>query len=146
MFKIKKVEIITDELKLKNNYLPEGEFELKPQIARNVGIENKEEGKYYTLIKLKIDKNEENNFPVDIRVNIKAVFTLELEENCEDRHIERFLRQQGVHILYPYIRASVSSLSASAMIPPVTLPIINALSLFKDDEKWIYENFKELRK
>ncbi|KFZ25584.1 MAG: Protein-export protein SecB [Candidatus Izimaplasma bacterium HR2] len=146
MLKIKRVEITTDELKLKNNYLPEGEFELMPQIARNVGVENKAEGKYYTLIKLKIEKNDENNFPVDIRVSMKAIFTLELEENCEDKHIERFLRQQGVHILYPYIRASVSSLSASAMIPTVTLPIVNALKLFKDDEKWIYENFKELNK
>lgn len=141
MFEIKNVEIITEELKIKNNNLLGDEYLLNPQIARKVGVESELDSQYFTMLKVKIKSTDESAFPVDVKVVMKAIFTLDINDKCEDKHIQRFLRQQGVHILYPYVRSSVASLSSVAMIPTIMLPVINALNLFKEDKEWIDENF-----
>ena len=40
MFKILNVEVTTEEMKLKNNHLSKGEYDLDPQVARDVGVED----------------------------------------------------------------------------------------------------------
>lgn len=140
MFKLRNVEIVTEKLKIVNNHLPKGEFKLDPRISRNTGKTN--ENKYFTSLTLKTENTESSPFPIDILVSLKAVFTLENVEKDDEKDIENFLKLQGVHILYPYMRSTVSSLTSISMLPPIVLPIINAMNMFNDDKKDIEKTYK----
>jgi preprotein translocase subunit SecB len=141
MFKLINVIVNTEEMRIKNNHLPQGDFDLNPQVARDVGVEDENKNQYYTTLKLNITMTEDNPTPVDLLVVLKAIFTIEKNPGCERKHIERFLRQQGVHILYPYVRSSISALTGAASLPPITLPVVNAFALFKEDKEWIKNHF-----
>ena len=89
--------------------------------------------------KIKADKNtmivnlityifedaEENNFPFEMRVDISGYFVMQGEQ------IERFTAN-AIAILYPYIRAIVSTYTASANISPLILPAINVNAMLKN--------------
>lgn len=131
MFNLKNVEVITENLEIKNNHLPQGEFKLNPKVSRDTGkIDN---NKYFTMLTLKIENTENDKFPIDLIVGIKAIFTLDNVEEEDNKDIENFLKLQGVHILYPYLRSTVSSLTSISMLPPIVLPIVNAMNLFKEE-------------
>ena len=38
-------------------------------------------------------------------------------------------------VLYPYVRALVTTITANANVPPYILPVMNSNSLFKDKHK-----------
>lgn len=132
--KIKNVSIDIDELHFKNNHLPrKSAYNLNPELSRTIGSEG--EDMYYTQIELRIENTEERPFPMDLLVVVKALFKLtELNEDEDNKDIEDFLKYQGVHILYPYLRSTVSALTSISMFPPIVLPIINSRTLFKDDK------------
>lgn len=126
MFDIINVSINTNQMYIKNNNVDEGEYTLDPKLTRDVG--KQEENCYFTKLTLKIKNTEENPFPVDLEVSLSAVFEL---KNVEDENnVFDFLKKQGVHILYPYIRSTVSTLTTTAMVQPVILPVVNAFALF----------------
>ena len=50
-----------------------------------------------------------------------------------DFEINTFLNIKAIDIMFPYLRAAVSGVTASAMLPPVMLPIIPADKLFAQD-------------
>lgn len=141
MFKLLNVRVVTDEMKIKNNYTPAGEFKLNPKILRNLGTVDEAKGLYFTQLRVTIEKTEELPMPVNIEVTLKAIFKIQKQPLCEWKHIERFLRQQGVHILYPYIRSSLSALTGAAALPPIVLPVVNTFTMFKEDKEWLHANF-----
>ena len=141
MFKVLGVSVSTEEMNIKNNHVPLRNFKLNPTIKRNVGVLDELNNKYFTLLAVTIQSTEEMQIPVNLHVSIRAIFTIEKEAGCEQKHIDRFLRLQGVSILYPYVRSSLSALTAAAALPPVILPVVNTLSMFKEDKEWLQENF-----
>lgn len=130
--KIEQVSIDVNEVNLKNNYLPrKSSYKLNPKLSREIGTEGGDT--YYTQIDLTIEHSEEHPFPMNLLVSMKALFKLtDLNEAEGNKDIEEFLKFQGVHILYPYLRSTVSSLTAISMFPPIVLPIINSRTLFTD--------------
>lgn len=127
---IKNMSIITNEIAYQNNNLPDGYFEMIPNIRRTFGKLNNGNNKYGVEFMVLIEDQPEHRSPINLRVRITGIFEIE-GENCEDE-INRFLKQQGVQIVYPYLRSLVSSITAGAMVPPIMLPIINVLD-FKDE-------------
>jgi len=141
MFKVQNVSIATEEMSLKNNHLSKRDFKLHPKIIRNTGIIDESQNKYFTLLSVTLENTTDTPLPVNLHVSLRAIFTIEKELGCEQKHIDRFLRLQGVSILYPYVRSSLTSLTAAASLPPIFLPVVNTLTIFKEDLEWIKENF-----
>ena len=132
MFKLKNVNIEIDKMSIKNNHLEKGEFKLNPNLSRRVGhIKNAE---YFTELRLTIKDEPKSSFPVSIEITIKAIFTFEDVKDEEKNDIDQFLKKQGVHILYPYLRSAVSNLTTNALLPPLVLPVINAMTLFENNK------------
>lgn len=51
-----------------------------------------------------------------------------------DFEINTFLNVKAIDIMFPYLRAAVSGVTAAAMLPPVMLPIAPADKLFGQDK------------
>lgn len=71
----------------------------------------------------------ENNIPffMDIQVSGKFIFTA-----WETDKFYRIAKSHATSVLYPYIRALVTTVTANASVPPYILPIMNSNILFKD--------------
>lgn len=130
MFNVKKQNIQVDELVFKQNFLKDKSFKLDPKLSRKVGKIN--ENLYYTKLILELKNTKDKPFPADIKVAIKIVFDVEFDGENETELYD-FLKLQAVHILYPYLRSTLSNLTTNAMLSPIILPIVNAMKLFENE-------------
>lgn len=62
------------------------------------------------------------NYPFEMRVSIKGYFSIEVEDSNID---VRMFEENAVAILFPYLRAIVSTYTANANVAPVLLPAMN---------------------
>ena len=121
--------IETSEISLKNHYLPYGNYQLKPYLTRKYGKIEGQENRYCLELQA-VFKDEPNNpFPIDLTIRIKGIFEI---EGDDEEEINTFLKMQGMQMVFPYLRTMVSSITASALMPPIMLPIID-LREFKDE-------------
>lgn len=72
--------------------------------------------------------SEEKGYPFEMKVEIEGMFSFE-----GDVDGEKFLAN-ALAILYPYIRAIVSSYTSLANIPALILPTINTNQYLKENE------------
>lgn len=92
---------------------------------------------------------ENQMFSLELAVFISdssEVFKVEIEstgfftfENIEKENLTSFLYHNAPAILFPYIRAYISSLTTLSGIKPIVLPTLNLSSLKDDLEKNIVE-------
>ena len=129
---VKNIQIITNEASFVNNLLPDGNFEIKPDITRKIDKLKNSENKYALTMQVIIKNEPENRFPFDLRVRITGIFEFEAISNEKD--INQFLKLQGVQMVFPYLRSMVSNLTSTVLMPSIMLPIINPLD-FNDDDK-----------
>lgn len=116
----------------------DGNFDVSPNINRQTGhIENS--SNYFTKLTISFENTEEHPFPIDLSVTMTAIFDLQHLDTDDQEQIERFLRFQGVQTLFPYMRATISNTLSSAMIAPLTLPIVDVYQLFPEDAKYLPE-------
>ena len=85
---------------------------------------NKERNKMEIMLKLNVFKGQEES-PFNMEVEVSGFFELEGEDN-----IARY-EANAIAIMYPYLRAIVSTYTASANIAPVILPAINVNAMLK---------------
>lgn len=128
--KIKNVAISVEKFSFQHNHLEEGNYPFNPKLARETGELGN--NKYFTKLLLKTNGSQDKDFPIDIDLEITAIFTL--DDVQEKDNIKQFLSLQGVHILYPYLRSTVSSITTTAMVNPIVLPVVNALTLFDNPD------------
>ena len=127
---IKRMTIETNEIRLINHNLPYGNFQLKPYLSRKYGKVEGQDNLYTLELKAEFKDEPNNRFPIDLVVSVKGSF--EIEGNDEEEIIS-FLKMQGMQMVFPYLRTMVSNITASALMPPIMLPIID-LREFKDEE------------
>lgn len=125
---ITEMQLETNEISLKNHGFPEGEFLAKPTFKRTIG--RREDGKYYTQMSVVFMNTEENPFPVDMTVTITGLFDL---KGQSEEYIDKFLKENAVQMLFPYIRSIISSVTAASFMQPMVLPVINPISLFEEE-------------
>ena len=66
---------------------------------------------------------------VKVVVKLTGMFFCE----CEDEELKKELIQYNtVAIMFPYIRSQVSLVSTQPDIPPITIPAVNVVGLFKE--------------
>ncbi|MGV8090768.1 MAG: protein-export chaperone SecB [Mangrovibacterium sp.] len=91
----------------------------------NIGLEasgeiKKSENKFH--LKLNVHVSDENE---GLTVEVDAYADYKLDGDIEDPKYSDFLYLNAPAILFPYIRAYISALTALSGIPAVTLPPVN---------------------
>lgn len=121
------MQLITNELSVRNNQLPPGTFNVNPTFRRNIGV--MDETHSFTQLIVEIKNSSENPFPVDVTADMTAVFDV---SSIPQEKRDDFLKHQAVHILMPYLRGMISSVTANALMMPIVLPVYDAEQMFKD--------------
>ena len=78
------------------------------------------------LITKIFENSKEKNYPFEMIVDISGFFEAKNPEN---------FKANAIAILYPYIRAIVSTYTAVSNISPLILPPINVNAMLKNNEK-----------
>jgi preprotein translocase subunit SecB len=128
MTKMRKMSLVTNKVEVTNNFLPNGQFNLNPSMTLRTGKIS--ENVFFNELNLEIKDKEEERFPINLFVSLKGIF--EFEEIESEVEVFDFLKLQGVQMVFPYLRAMVSSITSSSMFAPVILPIIDVSQFFKD--------------
>ena len=84
----------------------------------------------FIALSLKVESTEAEPKPFDIHVTL--VGTFEVEDMAAGSEQEREFVIEGTRLLFPYLRAAVTNLTASAYIAPLNLPVING-PIFPED-------------
>ncbi len=105
-------------------------FEIKPQFSRTVRRVQENDKLWFLTLEVKVESTEEAPKPFDLKVRLVGVFEAEDLQDDLDRHD---LVINMTEVVYPYLRAAVSSLTANAFINPMMLPVIPAGTMFPED-------------
>jgi len=70
-------------------------------------------------------------FDIDRNINIEVVFTGEYSIGFRDENFNGFILSSAPAILFPYIRAYLTSLTALSGITPIILPTMNLSGLME---------------
>lgn len=115
--------VTAEELSFKLNRIklnPEDKLDIKPQFSRQVRKVNGNDKLNFIALSVKIESTEAEPKPFDIMATLVGVFEVEVSNENE----ERSFVIEGTKLIYPYLRAAVSTLTANAFIAPLNLPVI----------------------
>ena len=116
-------------------------FDVKLDIQRNTKY-IPDENKGFVTVRTKIfDDPIKNNYPFSIEVVIIGEFEIESEDQLQ---VEKLLEINAVAILFPYIRALITTYTANANVQPLILPPINVMKLVNNDLKDARDRFNGL--
>ena len=100
------------------------EFELHPNFHNQL-IDNGNDN-YDVELSVNIAPEEDHPMPFRLSVSLIGHFTYSHESStCSEEQKQDVLRHNTVAILFPFLRTIVASLTTSANIPPLIMPIIN---------------------
>lgn len=116
-FRFLEYKIVESYLKY-NPAIPEFN-NLSVNIKSSAGV-NEKDLKFKLELELEV-KNESDDFTA----SVKAIGLFEFDSNLSDKHKEIFFNSSAPAILFPYIRAYITSLTALSGIQPIILPTIN---------------------
>jgi preprotein translocase subunit SecB len=85
-----------------------------------------------TLFVTVFENAKENNFPFQFDLTLTGFFQVENLQNQVERNM---IETNAIAILFPYIRALISSYTANANIKPLILPPVNIVKYMKDKSK-----------
>ena len=125
--------ITGEEISFKLNRVklnPEDKLDIKPQFSRQVRKVNANEKLNFVALSVKIESTEKEPKPFDINVTLVGVFEV---SDVRNENEERKFVIEATKLLYPYLRACVTNLTASAYIAPLNLPVISG-PIFPEDK------------
>ncbi len=143
MIKYSLKALTADELSFKVNPLkvtPDTKFEIKPFFSRQIRQANENPKINIVILECKIENTEESPKPFNLFARFVGIFEVEDMNTDEDK---RIFAINATETMFPYLRASVTNLTADALINPLTLPVVSGATLFPDDrgEKQYTLNF-----
>lgn len=124
--------ITTEQLSFKLNRVrldPQQRLDIKPQFSRQVRKANENNKLIFVNLAVRIQSTEAEPKPFDVEVSVVGVYEL---AEVVDAQQEREFVIEATGMLYPYLRAAVTNLTAQAYISPLNLPIING-PIFPED-------------
>ena len=125
--------ITAEELSYSMNRIqlsPNARFELKPQFSRQVRQVKENEKLYFLVLEVKIESTDSEPKPFNLKCRLVGAFEAENVITEEDK---QFLTINMTEIVYPYLRSAVSSLTSTAFVNPIMLPVIPAGTMFPED-------------
>lgn len=132
----------TAKFKLDNYAFTKAELDFSERKPRNLTLDFIPNGTFHTINKKYeltfsfMAKDSEGNIVVS--VNCNAIYSFIGVEKLED--IPAYFYVNSIAIIFPYIRAFVSTLTLQANIPPIVLPTLNLSKL----ETVLKSNTKEM--
>ena len=108
---------------------PNQRLDIKPQFSRQVRKANENNKLMFINLKVAVLSTEAEPKPFDIEVSIVGIYELAETPNAQQ---ERDFVIEATGMLYPYLRAMVTNLTAQAYIQPLNLPVING-PIFPED-------------
>ena len=105
-------------------------FEIKPQFSRTVRRVQENDKLWFLTLEVKVESTEDSPKPFNLKVRLVGAFEAEDVETELDR---QDLVINMTEIVYPYLRAAVTSLTANDFINPLILPVIPAGTMFPED-------------
>ena len=108
---------------------PNTRFEIKPQFTRAVKRVKENEKLYFLTLEVKIEANESNPTPFNLKCRLVGAFEAEEIDSKEE---EQLLVLSMTEIVYPYLRSTVAALTANAFITPITLPVVPITAIFPE--------------
>lgn len=133
--------ICAEELSFKQNNIKlskDSKLDLKPAFSRKVRTANENQLLHFVTLEVKIETDEQNPKPFNLRVELTGIFEARLNSDEE----RKAFNLQAEKIMYPYLRTAVSSLTSSAFMSPLILPVISG-SLFKEQDRKIIDEVNE---
>ena len=109
---------------------PNTRFEIKPQFSRTIRQVKENEKLWFVAMEVKVESTEADPKPFNLKVRLVGMFEAEDVNTAEDKQV---LAISTTEIIYPYLRAAVSALTANAFINPMMLPVIPAGTMFPED-------------
>ena len=85
------MQLITNEISIKNNHLPDGQFNFSPKITRNIGVVDKDHSAVEIIVEAV--NSSDNPFPVDIRASVTGVVDISA---LQPDAVDSFLKIQAV--------------------------------------------------
>lgn len=112
--------IQTNKISIENHNL-KGNFKMNPIYEKQIV---KDSDKTYTVtLMFSILNSLEHPFPVDLTAHLSGTFTF--SEHSTEHEMENFLAIPAVQIIFPHLRSLISSVTASAYLQPLLLPLLN---------------------
>ncbi len=122
-----------EELSFKMNRVrlePNARLDIKPQFSRQVRKVKDNDKLMFIALSLKVESTEAE--PKPFNINVTLVGTFEVEDLASGGEQERDFVIEATNMLFPYLRAAVTNLTASAYVAPLNLPVING-PIFPED-------------
>ncbi len=134
---IDKIEYIKNK-----KFNKEGFKDLDISIGTNIIYpKNIDDRSFLVKLKVEIGKNAEiNNYPFYLLTEITGYFEL---DKSEINNIEYFAKVNATSILFPYVRALITTITANANIPPVVLPPMNIAAMMENNNNNNNKNIRE---
>ena len=127
-------QILAEEMTYTINRIkmdPNTKFEIKPQFSRTVRRVQENDKLWFLTLEVKVESTEESPKPFNMKARLVGMFEA---EDVNDELDKRDLVINMTEVVYPYLRAAVSSLTATAFLnPPMTLPVVPAGTMFPED-------------
>lgn len=133
------IDYIVEKIEFHNNLDFEGEdVELQFDISSNVKFMEDKKHTFLLNLDVNIFKNaEQKGYPFSMDLSVKGIFEMDkVDENLK----HSFVEMNSVAILFPYVRAIVSTYSANANVHPLILPPINVVKYINDKKNKAGEN------
>ena len=122
-----------EELSFKMNRVrlePNARLDIKPQFSRQVRKVKDNEKLNFIALSLKVESTEAE--PKPFNINVTLVGTIDAADAPAGSEQEREFVIEATKMLFPYLRAAVTNLTASAYVAPLNLPVING-PIFPED-------------
>ena len=123
-------EYFVDKIEFtRNENCQSNDFELDLDIKKNVSYDKDTKIGNVQLDVSIFSEPYENNYPFSLKILITGIFTID----CDDAELlENLLNKNTVSILFPYIRALITTYTANANVDPLILPPINVNNLIEN--------------
>lgn len=131
--------ITAEEISFKLNRVkisPETKLDIKPQFSRQVRKVNGNDKLVFVALSVKIESTEAEPKPFNVNATLVGVFET---DGGADAAEERSFVIEATSLIYPYLRATVTNLTASAYIAPLNLPVLSGPIFPEDRDQYAFE-------
>lgn len=119
--KISHTNILATKLCLLDQNLKRTNFNINPEYFKK--ITKIDDNNYKIELTVNIKNTKNNPFPVEVEAVFETMFNFQEVENEQD--IDTFLNVNAIQMVFPFMRAAINSLVSAALMPPLILPIID---------------------
>ncbi len=119
--KIKNTMLQADKISLHNTGVLGSNFKVNPIYEKEILKDS--EGVYILKLFVTLHNTLENPFPIDLNISFTSKF--EFEEVKSENEISSYLNINAIQMIFPFMRAAITSVFSAALLPPLVLPIID---------------------